>query len=214
MTQPSEKAPMGAQQKSSFDRPDFNIDSILENVFEFYGFLTTDGTITELKGSVFQETNVDPALLIGQKFAETVFWQSSPNTARLVEKAIKEAAAGKGSKTLLDFRLTAARKIAIELNLQPVDHTFGKRIFFSGQQVRQREDSVDYYKSETEGLLFAAENADIGLWYWDLINNKIYSTPKCNELFDVPAYAKLTYERFMASVHPDDRDHVAESLLK
>jgi signal transduction histidine kinase/ActR/RegA family two-component response regulator len=212
MSQPSEPAPVREQKSSTFGN--FDVESILENVFDFYGMLESDGTVISLKGEIFKETSVNPELLRGEAFAETVFWQSSPNTARLLERSIKEVEAGDPSKTLLDFRLTAARKIAVELYLHPVRNETGYRIFFSGQQVKQREETVDYYKSETEGLLFAAENADIGLWYWDLINDKIFSTPKCNELFEVPAYEKLTYERFIGAVHPEDRDRVAESLLK
>src|SRR4029079_10070411 len=63
-------------------------------------------------------------------------------------------------------------------------------------------------------LLFAAENDDIGLWFWDLTKDKIYSTPKCNEMFEVPAYDKITYDRFKNADHPDDPDRVPASLQK
>ena len=214
MSRPSNTGPAEASDRSPFDVAKIDIESILSNVFDLYGMLAPDGSVISLKGNIFQETNVNPELLSGQKFSETVFWQSSANTARLLEKAIKETASGRSSRTILDFRATAARKIAVELCLTQVTGPEGNSIFFTGQQIRQREESVEYYKSETEGLLFAAENADIGLWYWDLINDKIYSTPKCNEIFEVPAYEKLTYERFMEALHPEDRERVAESLVK
>ena len=62
--------------------------------------------------------------------------------------------------------------------------------------------------------MFAAENAEIGLWYWDLKSGNIYATPRLNELFDIPAYDRLTYDRLIEAVHPDDRDAVVESLQK
>jgi hypothetical protein len=114
-----------------------------------------------LRGTIFAEASVDPELLKGQKFTETVFWHSSPNTPKLLEKAILEAAGGSASKTLLDFRLSSAKKSAVELCIQPIGDP-PERLFFSGQKVSDREESVEYYKSEVDQLLFAAENLVLG----------------------------------------------------
>jgi PAS domain-containing protein len=188
---------------------------IFENIFDFFGMLDANGNVLWLRGKVFDEINVDPDLLKDQKFSETVFWQSSENTAGLLDKAIRRSAAGQVVRELLNFRLTADNKFAIEVTLQPLDGTNRDgRIFISAQHVSERESRVEYYKQDVEELLFAAENAEIGLWYWDLVDSKIFSTPKCNELFDLPAYDVLTYEKFIERVHPDDRDRVEQSLQK
>jgi len=195
-----------------FDRAETRM--LLHNAFDFYGALDHRGRVIELDGSIFEKTSADPSLLKGQIFSETVFWQSSENTAKVLEAAIADAAAGRKSKVLLDFRISSDKKIIVELSLLPApSHEIGS-IYFLAQRVTDRENRVEYYKQEIEELLFAAENADIGLWFWDLTKDKIYSTPKCNEMFEVPAYDKLTYDRFMNAVHPDDRDRVAASLQK
>jgi PAS domain S-box-containing protein len=190
-------------------------ENIFWNVFDFFGTLDQEGRVISLDGSIFEQTKTDPKLLIGQPLAETVFWQSSENTSRTVEDAINRAASGKPSRTIVDFRVSADRKVAVELFLQPLKRDGQPNcIFFSGQQVTRRQSRVDYYKTEIEELLFAAENADIGLWYWDLKQGNIYATPKCNELFDIPAYDRLTYDRLIEVIHSDDRAAVAESLRK
>jgi PAS domain S-box-containing protein len=188
------------------------VTEIFENVFDFFGSLDRDGTVLWLEGKVFDEANVDPNLLIGQKFSETVFWQSSENTAGQLEKAIERSVGGEITKELLNFRVSSDKKIAVEITLQPLNGD--GRIFFSAQHVSERESRVEYYKQDIEELLFAAENAEIGLWYWDLVEDKIFSTPKCNEIFDLPAYDILTYEKFIERVHPDDRERVEASLNK
>jgi hypothetical protein len=86
-------------------------DKIFGHVFEFFGVLDLEGRIQTLSGRLFQRTNTDTNLLIGQRFSETVFWQSSENTGRLVEKAVADAAEGVDATLLLDFRISAEEKI-------------------------------------------------------------------------------------------------------
>jgi PAS domain S-box len=190
-------------------------EDIFWSVFDFFGTLDTTGRVISLSGSIFDQTKTDPSLLIGQPLSETVFWQASENTSKTVEEAIERSAEGMSSKIIVDFRISSDKKVAVEMMLQPLSRD-GKPdcIFFSGQQVTRRQKTVEYYKSEIEELLFAAENAEIGLWYWDLKQGNIYATPKCNDLFDIPAYDRLTYDRLIEAVHPDDRERITESLQK
>ena len=190
-------------------------EDIFWSVFDFFGTLDTTGRVISLAGSIFDQTKTDPQLLIGQPLSETVFWQASENTSKTVEDAIEQAAAGTSSRIIVDFRISSDKKVAVEMMLQPLSRD-GKPdcIFFSGQQVTRRQKTVEYYRSEVEELLFAAENAEIGLWYWDLKLGNIYATPKCNDLFDIPAYDRLTYDRLIEAVHPDDRERITESLQK
>src|SRR5215207_6065263 len=74
--------------------------AIFESAFDFYGTLDNRGRIESLSGRIFDKTNANAELLRGQSFAETVFWQSSENTARLVEKAVADAARGEQSTLL------------------------------------------------------------------------------------------------------------------
>ena len=186
-------------------------DQIFRSVFDFFGTLDTKGRVITLEGSIFEQTKTDPGLLIGQLLSETVFWQASENTSRTVEEAIEQAAQGSFSRIIVDFRVSSDKKVAVELILQPLAQD---AIFFSGQQITRRQRSVDYYKSEVEELLFAAENAEIGIWFWDLKQGNIFATPKCNELFDIAAYDRLTYERVMQAIYPEDRERVTDSLQK
>src|SRR5690348_16533022 len=100
---------------------DSETTALFENVFDFFGILDRSGHVLWLRGKVFEEVGVNPDLLIDQKFSETVFWQSSENTAGLLEKAIQKAADGEIIKELLNFRLSSDKKIAIEITLQPLN---------------------------------------------------------------------------------------------
>lgn len=179
---------------------------VFENVFAFYGTLSPEGYLLSLTGKIFDESLPDPNILVGQKFSETAYWQSSEFTAGALESAIAEASGGEKIKTKLDFRRNSKEKIIIELNLQPIKA--GKEIFFCAKDVTDREKEIEFYKHRGEQLLYAAENSGIGLWFWDAKEDAVYSTPKCNELFDLPAQENLTLERFFNSLNAEDRSRV------
>ena len=173
-----------------------------------------EGRVRTLSGRLFQRTNTDTHLLGGQRFSETVFWQSSENTARLVEKAVSDAARGVDTTLLVDFRISAEEKVPVELQLILLrDETSPPQIFVSGRALPEK-DPTKRHEIENEQLLWAAENAGIGLWFWDMRDNRIYSTPSCNELLGLPTYDAITFESFLNVVHPDDRPRIDQLFKK
>ena len=186
--------------------------SALNDVFAFYGILTKRGELIELHGRAFERTSVDSSLLIGRKFSETVFWQSSEYTPKSLEIAVADAAQGVKTKSLLDFRISADEKLFVELHLQPSPEFGSERIFFYAYDVTEQEKQIEHYRQRSEQLLFAAESAEIGLWSWNLTNNTVYSTPKCSEIFEIPPFQEIVYQDFIKIIHPDDRARVEEIL--
>src|SRR5688572_18975716 len=176
---------------------------ILGNSFEFFGMLDNEGRVLVLRGRIFERVGTDAGLLTGQRFSETVFWQSSETTGRLVDSAVNDALAGSTTQLLVDFRISADEKEPIELQIQPLAST--GELFVSG---RSLAGTVPVTPNENEQLLRAAENAGIGLWFWDIQDDRIYSTPSCNEVLGLVPYEPVTFESFLRVVHPDDRSEV------
>ena len=56
-----------------------------------------------------------------------------------------------------------------------------------------------------ERLQTAVDAAGVGTWDYDLLANTLTWSPRCKELFGVPAEQTVTYDDFVALVHPDDR---------
>ena len=186
---------------------------LLHKIFAFYGVLNKQGSLVELKGKIFERTNLNPSLLIGQKFSETVFWQSSEFTPKTLEAAIADAANGLTTKSLLDFRLSFEEKLFVELNLNPSNDRAVDEIYFHAYDVTNQERQIEYHRQRSEQLLFAAESAEIGLWSWNLQDNTVYSTPKCNEIFEIPPFQEIQYDNFIEIIHPDDRVRI-EAILE
>ena len=185
---------------------------IFHNIFSFYGKLSSEGFILSLEGKIFEKTSVNPEILIGQKFSDTVFWQSSEDTALLLNDAIAEATSAGSSKAVLFFRVNSKEKIPVELLLQLLRES--NEIFFCAKDVTESWNQIDFYRQRSEQLLYAAENSEVGLWFWDLASDSIFSTPKCNEILDIPPDKPLTFENFLEVVYPKDRRQVEDILRK
>jgi PAS domain S-box-containing protein len=66
-------------------------------------------------------------------------------------------------------------------------------------------------------MTFVGERAGIGYWYWDIRADALYWSPVCCELHGLPAQEKVSYARYLETVHPDDRDavdHAVRSTLE
>ena len=181
--------------------------AIFDSAFEFFGTLDVNGRIRGLSGRLFERANTKTKLLVNQFFSETVFWQSSENTAKLVEKAVADAASGKASTLLVDFRVSADEKVPVELQLQPLSGEAGDEIFVFARNLPEFRPGTSN-AAENEQLLRAAQNAGIGLWFWDIRDSRIYATPSCNEVLGLPTYEPITFESFLTVVHPDDKSFV------
>ena len=188
---------------------------IFDQLFLFYGFTTSKGFLLEFSGKLFEDRDLETKHLLGQKFSETVFWQSSAQTAARFENVIENASRGVQSKTILDFRINSDEKLFINLLVQPVLDSQEQidKIFFCAQDVTNRENEIKYHKERSEQLLFAAENSAIGLWFWNIAEDKIFSTPKCSEIFDIAENKLLSLETVLNVVHPEDHQRVENEIL-
>jgi len=204
---PAEKTGSDSTEPAGFDSRSL---IIFDKNFEFFGTLDGSGRVLSLSGRIFERTATNTNLLNGQLFSETVFWQSSESTARLVANAVSDAAAGKSSRVLVDFRVSAEEKVPVDLQFQSLAISDSDREIFVSARLIAKRDPNESQDAENEQLLRAAENAGIGLWFWDVETSKIYATPSCNALLGLPAYDPVTFESFLTVVHPDDRRFVEQ----
>lgn len=193
-----------------------SISSVFDTAFAFYGAVSPDGFLLELHGAIFQsnEALVEPELLIGHKFSETVFWHSDSFAADNLQKSIAEAAKGFLTKVELKFRISAQDIHTLEVILVPQKNEDGEifRIEFCAYDVTSRAKEVEFFKQRSEHFLYAAEFADIGLWFWDLSKNEVFSTPKCNEFFGLSPHEIITIEHFFDCIHPEDKARVTDEF--
>ena len=83
----------------------------------------------------------------------------------------------------------------------------GKCVKFIGsfQDITKQKNTEEKIKLISERLQVATQAAGVGIWDWDISQNKLIWDEKMYELFDVnPFEFEGAYEAWAATVHPDD----------
>jgi PAS domain S-box-containing protein len=72
----------------------------------------------------------------------------------------------------------------------------------------------DERKNAEESLRLAVSGAGLGTWHWDLVTGELVWSVECLALFGLPPDTRMTYDRFLAAVHPADRARVNEAVRR
>ena len=188
------------------------LDFIFESAFDLFAILGPSGDIRKLAGPIFASMKAQPGMLVGQRLAETVIWQSSEDTPKLLDRAIAEAAAGSDVRLTLDLRLRSAQNVPMDVLMR----RFGAdgSIFIGARALAAPDQTPasDRRNDEADHLLLAAENASFGLYVSDDAANRIYASPRFNELFGLPPHGSYEFDDYRDAVHPEDRDFVDDFL--
>jgi formate hydrogenlyase transcriptional activator len=76
----------------------------------------------------------------------------------------------------------------------------------------QRRNAELALRESEERLALAAASAEAGAWVMNVDAGSVWVTDKLRELFRFEPDEVLNFESFMDRIHPDDRDHVKESI--
>lgn len=77
-----------------------------------------------------------------------------------------------------------------------------------------RKRAEEAMRESEERLRLLIEGAELGTWDWDLISDTVVWSDRSFALFGLPPGTEMNWERFMASVHPDDRDRVTRMMRR
>jgi PAS domain S-box-containing protein len=75
----------------------------------------------------------------------------------------------------------------------------------------RKKTEADLQQSE-ERIRLATTAANLGMWFWDLTTDELIFTSKCKELFGFPSDTTITYELFLNTLHPEDRQRTDEAV--
>jgi PAS domain S-box-containing protein len=118
---------------------------------------------------------------------------------------------GGGTETAwFDYSLSALRNedgsVAAILNITP--ETTGRLVI----QHRLMEEQAALAASE-ERLRLAVENADIGFWDVDVVNDRLIWPARTKAMFGISADIPVTMADFYRGLHPDDREKTTAAYL-
>lgn len=63
-------------------------------------------------------------------------------------------------------------------------------------------------------MTLAASAAKLALWTWDIPGNHIWVTDEGRSMYGVPEETEITVERFLETIHPEDRDDLQRAMME
>lgn len=81
---------------------------------------------------------------------------------------------------------------------------------FVGALERRKADQA--LRESEERLNLAASSAEAGLWIIYVDTGRLWATEKLREIFQFAPEEELSFERFLETVHPDDRQNARDTL--
>ncbi len=76
------------------------------------------------------------------------------------------------------------------------------------QSLEERDTLVDQLQENRKDFDRAQEVGNIGSWRLDVCKNELTWSDENHRIFGIPKGTSLTYETFISTVHPDDREYV------
>jgi PAS domain S-box-containing protein len=80
--------------------------------------------------------------------------------------------------------------------------------------ITERKQAQINLQASEERLRLATTGAQLGMWFWDLPTDELVWTDKCKALFGIAADTEMSYELFLNSLHPDDRDRTEAAVTQ
>jgi PAS domain S-box-containing protein len=103
-----------------------------------------------------------------------------------------------GSRMIMEVGIDITEIKKAHAALQKMNETLEQRVAEQTAELRESK----------EDLTRAQEVGHIGSWRIDVMNNKLLWSDESYQIFGIPQGTPITYETFLRSVHPDDREYV------
>ena len=139
---------------------------------------------------------------------------SVPEATRSISRMLRFVMArleGGGTETAwFNYSLSALRdedgSVAAVLNITPETTT---RVILE----RQLTEEQAALATSEERLRLAVDNADVGLWDVDLVNDRLIWPARTKAMFGISADVPVSMDDFYNGLHPDDREVTTAAFL-
>ncbi len=162
-------------------------------------------TLNEISGYNYKEMSEYPPLHF-----------YPPEEHQLIEEVVKTTLE-KGRATVeLNYIIADGTRIPFEYSTVLIKNAEGKpRICAIGRDIAERKQAEEALRESENSLTAAQRVAHMGNWDLDLVKNELRWSDEIYRIFGLkPQEFDATYEAFLNTVHPDDREFVDTSYAK
>ncbi|WP_040441641.1 PAS domain S-box protein [Ktedonobacter racemifer] len=184
--------------------------AVMQESTDIFCILTPTGEMQEISPSWHAFTGQTEHDGLGRGWRDTVYPADLPQMEEMVMQSITTGRAREIECHIRrydgTYRLIRARTIPVR--------TIGgalREVVVCGTDITKQELAEQMSEAEVK---LAVEASGVGAWDWDLVTNQIQMTDQGKVLFGLSLDDLITYERFLAFLHPDDRERVEDLIAR
>ena len=186
--------------------------NLVEDAAAGVALIDTEGRFVYLNNTLCQMMGYEGDEIFGKPFADFLHPDDKERAMSYLDQSFTQP----GDKPKLEFRVVHKGGSVIHMYSSPTPLCYRDKIAgFSAiivdiTELRRAEERL----RESEASLAEAQRiAHMGNWDWDIKNNTLRWSDEIYRVFSLePQQFGATYEAFLNSVHPDDREFVQKSV--
>ncbi|MFQ5799965.1 MAG: PAS domain S-box protein, partial [Bacteroidota bacterium] len=195
-------------------RPQIGFQEFLESVPDAMVIINDHGKIVFLNAQTEKLFGYSREELLGHEvevlIPERLRSKHPKNRARYFTKPrVRPMGAG---MVLCGLRKNGS-ELSLEISLSPLETEMGVFVVSAIRDITERRRSEGALKKSEARLAEAQRIAHLGNWDWDMARNELWWSDEIYRVFGLtPQQFGATYDAFLNSVHPDDREFVKRSV--
>ena len=199
------------QAENSLRASEHRTRQVLDGLFGFVGLYTLEGTLIDANRAPLEAAGLTREEVLGKPFWETYWWNYDPQVQAEVKDALTRAAHGEVVRYEPTVRMTGGALMDIDCTFCPLREPDGSVSGVVGFAVditeKKRSDAA--LRGSEQRLKEAQALAHIGSWDLDLSQNRLQWSDEIFQIFEIdPLRFEASYEGFLYTVHPEDREKV------
>ena len=96
--------------------------------------------------------------------------------------------------------------------LAAMAYQLGSDVVSTARLARQLQASETALRESEQQMSLTASAAELAMWMWDIQLDEIWTSNKWRALYGVAHSDKINFKRFLATLHPEDRNGVREAV--
>jgi PAS domain S-box-containing protein len=178
---------------------------------DVFWLLTPEGQMDEYTQSWQAFTGQKARECLGQGWRDALH----PAERSEIDEALTQAVTTRHtSEMTCQVRSTNGAYRSLALRIIPVflpHHDNVQELVICGKDVTRRRLQARMSQAQVQLALKASQ---VGMWDWDVVADQWTCTEQTNALFGWPANRPVTYQNFLAAIHPDDRRRLAHLMSR
>jgi len=190
------------------------LNAVFESTYQMVGLLSPSGTILEANRAALDFVGLSIDEVRGCHFAKAPWFKTLPNVRKTLNDAVNRACRGETSRGEIQIPDRQNRKRSFDFSIRPILDEHGNTKFL----IPEARDITEFSRARAalaqseRNLLNAQRIARLGNWVWDIKSGDLAWSDEVYRIFGFDRDTPPSYERFLDSLHPDDRLKVEEAV--